>query len=130
MKTKLTKGKKMKIQTQYNDDGSVNKRVIYATRSSNGEKIPMIFTDTKGEINKDGGKHQLSKDQISQYKKDALRDNAVHVKFETNTGVKYLFFPDGSVFAHLDKATSNSMILPINETAYHSGAHNLAHPEM
>lgn len=120
----------MKIQTQYNEDGSVNKRIIYATRSSSGEKIPMIFTDTKGEINKDGGKHQLSKDQLSQYKKDAAKDNAVHVKFETNTGVKYLFFPDGSVFVHLDKATSNSMILPINETAYHSGAHNITHPKL
>ena len=130
MKTKLTKGKKMKIQTQYNDDGSVNKRIIYATRSSNGEKIPMVFTDTEGEIHKDGGMHQLSEEQINLYKKHALRDNAVHVKFETHTGNKYLFFPDGSVFVHLDKTPDRSMILPINETAYHSGAHSIAHPEM
>ena len=129
MKTKLTKGKKMKIQTQYNEDGSVNKRIIYATRSSNGEKIPMIFSDVEGEKQEDGT-YQLGRNQISQYKSDALRDNAVHVKFETHTGTKYLFFPDGAVFVHMDKAPNNSMILPINEIAYHSGAHNIAHPKL
>lgn len=120
----------MKIQTQYNDDENMYKKIIYATRPIDGEKIPVVLTDTKGEITKDGGKHQLSADQISQYKSDALRDNAVHVKFEINTGTKYLFFPDGAAFVYMDKAPSNSMILPINETAYHSGAHNITHPKL
>lgn len=125
----MTENGTVKVDKEYNKRGNVKREIAYALPADGSQPFQMIFADVKGQKNKDGS-YSLSDFQIKCYLLDAKLDNIVHVRRETHSDRKYLFFPDGCAFIYVDDISEEPLILPLNKKAYESNAHNIAHPEL